>query len=189
MCESFASAFRRVAVNSSRLIIALSARCGDVFMYSAIRDVISEKYPSVRHEIFALEIRRRCRVKLSGLTSIRVFSSIGMMCFIFFRVFCLESAESDQSKLCQSFEKNFCFFLAHNPPGSFLEDPLSAEDELGREGGHGGDIYVCAVFIIKNPLVNNDREGQRVTFFCRSFFSSFSAGLISEITLNSKSEC
>ena len=153
MCESFASAFRRVAVNSSRLIIALSARCGDVFMYSAMRDAISEKYPPVRHEIFVLDIRRYCRVKLSGSTSIRACSSMGMMCFIFFRVFCFESAESDQSKLCQSFEKNFCFFLVHNAPGSFLEDPLSAEDELfGKSIFHGTAVYMYILAEQKNHV-------------------------------------
>ena len=170
MCESFASAFRRVAVNSSRLIIALSARCGDMFMYSVIRDAISEKYPSVRHDIFVLDIRRYCRVKLSGSTSIRAFSSMGMMWFIFFRVFCFECAESDQSKLRQFLEIYFRLFRAHASPRSFFEDPLGTGDELGGEGGHGGElcIYVdfgrikkprfCVVFLVtklfKNLLIS-----------------------------------
>lgn len=117
---------------------------------------------------------------------------MGMILFVIttsFLFFGFRNLLHEESDLCQPLQNHLRLFGGDGRAGLFFEDPLGASDELGGEGGHGGDIYVCAVFIIKNPLVNNDREGQRVTFFCRSFFSSFSAGFISEITLNSKSEC
>lgn len=104
---------------------------------------MSEKYPSVRHEIFVLDIRRYCRVKLSGSTSTRVFSSMGMMCFMVFCVFGVNHAKSNQSKLCQLLKKNFYFFLAHVSSGSFFENPFGAEGELsGKSIFHGTAVYM-----------------------------------------------